>query len=107
MAIIALVTFPEEKAEEFSKLLLSERVCACVNVLKGVNSFYWWETKLENSCEAILIIKTKEALFPKLKRLILNNHPYSIPEIISLKIDQAHQAYLEWINREANAEPGV
>lgn len=103
MAIAVLVTIPEKDAEHLSEMLVRERVCACVNIIKGVKSFFWWQDKLDQAQEAILIIKTKEALFGKLKNLVKNNHPYKVPEIISFKIEQINQEYLEWINKEASA----
>jgi periplasmic divalent cation tolerance protein len=105
MAIAVVVTIPEKEAENLAKRLLEERVCACVNIIKGVKSFFWWEGKIDEAEEVILFIKTKEALFPKLKTLVKNNHSYTVPEIISFKVDQISQEYLEWLNKEANASP--
>lgn len=103
MIIAVLVTIPEKDAEHLSKMLLEERVCACVNIVKGVKSLFWWQGKIDETQEAILIIKTKDSLFGKLKTLIKNNHPYEVPEVISFKIDQINQEYLDWVNKEANA----
>ncbi|MFA5270901.1 MAG: divalent-cation tolerance protein CutA [Candidatus Omnitrophota bacterium] len=105
MVMAVMVTIPEKDAEDLIKLLLSEKVCACVNVIKGVKSFFWWEGKIDEAQEVILIIKTKETLFMKLKGLIRNNHPYKVPEIIGFKIDNINQEYLDWLNKEANALP--
>lgn len=105
MAILVLVTIPEEDAEKLAHLLLEERVCACINIINGVNSLFWWENKIDQAKESILFIKTKESLFPKLQTLVRNNHPYTVAEIISFKIDQINPFYLEWLNREANANP--
>jgi periplasmic divalent cation tolerance protein len=105
MAIVVLVTIPEKEAENLAKSLLRERVCACINIIKGVKSLFWWEGKIDEAEEALLVIKTKESLFTKLKTLIKNNHPYSVPEIISFKIDKINKEYLDWLNKEANAFP--
>jgi periplasmic divalent cation tolerance protein len=86
-------------------MLVQERVCACVSIIKGVKSIFWWQGKVDQTEEAILVIKTKDALFSKLKTLIKNNHPYQVPEIISFKTDQVNQEYLDWVNKEANALP--
>jgi periplasmic divalent cation tolerance protein len=107
MAIVVFVTIPEKEAEGLSQMLLGERVCACVNIVKGVHSLFWWEGKINTAEEALLIIKTKESLFAKLKTLVVNNHPYSTPEIISFKIEQINQKYLDWLNKEANANPSI
>ncbi|MDD5584261.1 MAG: divalent-cation tolerance protein CutA [Candidatus Omnitrophica bacterium] len=105
MAIAVLVTIPEKEAEALATMLLSERVCACVNIIKGVRSLFWWEGKINNADEVILVIKTKDSLYAKLKTMVKNNHPYSVPEIISVKIDQINQEYTEWLNKEASANP--
>jgi len=105
MVIAVMVTIPEKDAEGLVKMLLSERVCACVNIINGVKSFFWWEGKINEAQEVILLIKTKETLFAKLKELIKHNHPYKVPEIVCFKIDNINQEYLDWLNKEANALP--
>ncbi len=105
MVIAVLVTIPENDAENLAKMLLRERVCACVNIIKGVQSLFWWKGKIDEAQEVILLIKTKETLFAKLKELIKNNHPYEVPEIISFKIDNINKEYFDWLNKEANALP--
>jgi periplasmic divalent cation tolerance protein len=105
MVVTVMVTIPEKDAPDLAKMLLQERVCACVNIIKGAHSIFWWEGKIEEAEETILLIKTKESLFAKLKTLIMHNHPYEIPEIIAFKINNINQEYLDWLNREANAVP--
>lgn len=105
MAIAVMVTIPKDSADNLAKNLLQEKVCACVNVIHGVNSYYWWEGKIDDAHESLLIIKTKESLFHKLKTMIKNNHPYSVPEIIGFNISQIDNEYLRWLNEHANADP--
>ena len=105
MVMTVIVTIPEKDAEPLAKMLLSQKICACVNIIKGIQSFFWWEGKIDQAQEVILIIKTKETLFAKLKEMIKNNHPYKVPEIIGFKIDNINQEYLDWLNKEANALP--
>jgi periplasmic divalent cation tolerance protein len=97
MAIAVFATIPEKNAEPLAKLLLESRVCACVNIIKGVKSFFWWEGKIDTAREALLIIKTKNSSFSKLKKVIKDNHPYTVPEIISFKIDKINEEYLDWL----------
>lgn len=105
MIAIILCTIPEKDAQNLAKMLLSEKVCACINIVKGVKSFFWWQGKIDEADEVLLIIKTKETLFVKVKTLIKNNHPYEVPEIIGFKVDNVNQEYLDWVNKEANALP--
>ena len=105
MAIVVNVTVPSDKAQELAKAILEQRLCACINIVGPVESHFWWEGKIETAKEAILIIKTRDALFPQLKIFVENNHPYDIPEVIAFKIDHINTNYMEWLNREANATP--
>ena len=103
MAIVVLVTIPKKNVASFSKLLLRKRVCACVNIIDQISSFYWWEGKIEKGKESLLIIKTKNSKFKKLEEAVKKNHPYSVPEIISLKVNKINKEYLAWIEKEVNA----
>ena len=51
------------------------------------------------------MIKTKDSLFNRLKEVIRNNHPYEVPEIIGMKIDQVDKDYCDWVIKEASAQP--
>lgn len=102
MAIAVIVTIPQEKAEELAKTLLEKKVCACVNILNGVQSHFLWKGKLDFAEEAMMVIKTKETLFPKLKAFIKENHPYDVPEIIGFDITHIDEDYQDWMYKEAN-----
>ncbi len=78
MVVMVLVTIPSEKAEGLAEILLKEKVCACVNIVEGVKSLFWWKGKITTAKESLLIIKTRKSLFPKLKENIKNNYPYDV-----------------------------
>jgi len=86
-----------------ANILLEKRVCACVNVIKDVDSYFWWEGKIAQEKESLLVIKTKESLYSNVKKVVKENHPYEIPEIVGIKIDQINKVYLSWLNVEADA----
>ena len=102
MGLMIFVTIPEKKAKSLAKILLKNRVCACVNIVKGIESLFLWEGKIDEAKEALLIIKTKKSQFSKLKRTITKNHPYSVPEIIAFEIDKINKPYRQWLYKEAN-----
>ena len=52
MGIVVLVTIPKDRAVDFARALLSEHVCACINIINDVKSFYWWKSKIEEVQEA-------------------------------------------------------
>src|SRR4030042_2203053 len=102
MLMLVMVTIPEADAERMANALLEEKVCACVNIVTGVRSLFWWQGKIDTAQEALLLIKTKDLLYTKLQGLIKNNHPYDVPEIVGFSADRTYQPYLDWLITEAN-----
>ncbi|UCG35551.1 MAG: divalent-cation tolerance protein CutA [Candidatus Omnitrophota bacterium] len=103
MAMVVLVTIPAKEAKKMANILLEKRVCACVNVIKDIDSYFWWEGKIAQEKESLLVIKTKDSLYGNIKKVVKENHPYDIPEIVGIKIDQINKVYLSWLNVEADA----
>ncbi len=96
--IVVYVTV--ESAEEGKRLasaLVEERLAACVNRLGPVQSTYRWKGQVERSEEHLLIIKTSEGLFGRLKKRVQELHSYSVPEVIALPIVDGNEGYLKWL----------
>ncbi len=56
-------TYPSlVEAERIGKAVLERRLAACVNILPGMISHYWWEGKIERGEEMVMIIKTRASL---------------------------------------------
>jgi len=98
--VIFVTTDSEEEAHKIANLLLSQRKAACVNIVPRVDSFFWWQGKLDSAQESLLIIKTKASLLPKLIDLVKGVHSYNVPEIIALPIIGGNEDYLKWIDSE-------
>ncbi len=96
--IIVFVTVPNNKFKRIIDQLLTKKLVACINVIKNVSSYYWWENKICTDKESLLIIKTKKVLFKKLLNEIKKVHPYKVPEIISIKMSEGNKEYLNWID---------
>ena len=95
------VTAPKmAAAKKLTNRILSNRLAACVNILPGVHSHYWWEGKKVRGREVLLLIKTRKNLFGKLSRLVLKHHPYEVPEILAFPIAAGHKPYLNWLRHE-------
>ncbi len=77
--------------------LLDRALAACVQILPGIESHYFWEGKRESSAEFLLLVKTRVSRYADLERCVKELHPYEVPEIISLPIDQAFQPYCDWV----------
>lgn len=98
MYIIVFVTCANIKeAKNIAKALVREKLAACVNIISGIQSIFWWENKIDRAKETLLIIKTRKTLFKKLASLVKSLHSYKVPEIIALPIVEGNRAYLNWI----------
>lgn len=98
--MVVFVTVPQDKATALAKVILKEKLVACVNIIKNVQSYFWWEGKIVEEKEAMLIIKTKKTLFKSLEKTIKEHHPYTVPEIIGLEIKKINKNYLDWLIQE-------
>ncbi len=85
-------------AQQLAHRLVTERLVACVNIVPGVLSVYWWQQTLQQEQEWLLIIKTRHSLFEPLANRIQELHPYQVPEIISVPIYQGSPSYLAWLD---------
>jgi periplasmic divalent cation tolerance protein len=98
---VVLVTAPNIKvARQLVKLALTQRAAACANLIPKIESHYWWKGKLEKTAEMLILFKTRASKLVKLEKLILENHPYDNPEIISLNITAGNNRYLNWLANE-------
>ena len=89
-------TISKDVAESFSETLVERGLAACVNMFK-VDSIYRWKGKLEKDEEYLLIIKTSDERLEDLKKYILENHPYELPELIVLDPWMVYEKYGEWV----------
>ncbi len=97
-AIVVLVTTPNRRtSEKLSKLLVGQKLAACVNILPSLHSRYRWKGKIETAREELLIIKTEKSKWNRLSKAIRENHPYQICEILQLPAARGNPAYLKWI----------
>jgi len=91
-------TYPnKELAKKTAKLLVEQRLVACVQMFP-IESVYLWKDELCDENEIILLIKSKTDFFDKIATAIKENHPYEVPEIIQLPIATGLPEYLNWID---------
>lgn len=94
---IVLSTVPTvEKGAEIARVLVSERLCACVNILPGVRSIYLWEGRLNDDSEALLVAKVKNSAVSAYRDRMASLHPYQVPEIVAIEASSVNDSYLAW-----------
>ena len=84
-------------ATSVAENLVSNKLAACVNMVKNVESVYQWQGKIEHDNEILLIIKTTQSLFSRVEQAIQKSHDYELPEIIAVPIQAGEKNYLNWI----------
>ncbi len=100
-ALIVFSTFPDvEQARKAARMLIEQGLAACVTILPGTTSVYRWQGKVEETSEALLMIKTMEAAYPRLEQTIKACHPYELPEILAVATDTGLPEYLQWVIEE-------
>jgi len=101
--IIVLITSDSvEEADHIAQILLNKKKAACVNIVRGIDSYFWWEGKLDSAGENLLIAKTKASLLPEIINLVKKAHSYDVPEVIALPIIEGNPDYLKWIERSVS-----
>lgn len=105
--LVVLVTAPStEEGHTIARSLVAEHLAACVNVVPGVRSVFFWEGQLQEEAEALLVVKTRRERYEALQRRILELHAYSVPEVLALPVAAGSPAYLAWVGETVRAEGG-
>lgn len=98
-AVVVLCTAPDEaSAQELAAKVLSEKLAACVTLLPGASSLYYWQGKLEQEYEVQMLLKSDIRRQGALLACLKSHHPYQTPELLVLPVLHADSDYLSWLN---------
>jgi periplasmic divalent cation tolerance protein len=101
-AVFVYTTYPSVvEAERAGRALVERRLCACVNILPGMVSYYWWQGAVERGDEVVMLIKTRAGLAENVRAAVKDMHPYTTPAILVLPIESVDPDYHAWIVKEA------
>ena len=96
--LLVLTNLPDRAAaERIADLLVEQRLAACANLLAPCRSVYRWKGAVQREEEHPVLIKTTVERYAALEQALRAAHPYEVPEIIALPIEQGLQAYLDWV----------
>jgi periplasmic divalent cation tolerance protein len=100
-AVFVYTTYPSlVEAERAGRALVEKRLCACVNILPSMVSYYCWNGAIERGEEVVMIIKTRASLAVTVSAAVKEMHSYTTPAILVLPIESVEQTYLNWIMAE-------
>ncbi len=83
-----------------ARILVTEQLAACVNIVGGVRSIYRWEGEISDDRETLAVIKTTSERFEEMRSRLVALHPYQVAEVIALPVDAGHAPYLAWVADE-------
>jgi periplasmic divalent cation tolerance protein len=89
----------EETALTIAAALVDQAYAACVNILPGIKSYYYFKGETHLDEEVMLIIKTTQDLFPKVSEIITDLHTYEVPEILMFPVTEGAEPFLDWIRQ--------
>jgi periplasmic divalent cation tolerance protein len=95
---LVLVTAPDRKtARRLAQAALRAKLVACANLVPGIESHYWWNDRIARGKEILILFKTRRQDLRALETLILAEHPYDTPEIITVGLAHGTPRYLAWL----------
>lgn len=102
-AVLVYTTYPSlVEAEKAGRNAVEQRLAACVNILPGMVSHYWWEGKIERGEEVVMILKTRASLADRLRKVLKAGHPNAVPAIMVLPVESVEDTYLRWMMTETD-----
>ncbi len=102
-AVLVYTTWPSiVEAERAGRQILEQRLAACVNILPGMISHYWWQGKIERAEEAVMLVKTRVSLAEQVGAAVKQLHSYTTPAIMVLPVESLDPAYHQWIVQESS-----
>ena len=100
-AVFVYITYPSVvEAERAGRALVERRLCACVNILPGMISYYGWEGAVERGEEAVMIVKTRSSLAERVSSAVKEMHSYTTPAILVIPLESVDKGYLAWLMAE-------
>ena len=97
---VYMTTADEAEAEKIGRVLVETRLAACVNLIPGMRSLYWWKDTIESGSEVVLIAKTRRSLLDDLTAKVRQLHSYEVPCIVAYPVAAGLPAYLQWVADE-------
>jgi periplasmic divalent cation tolerance protein len=100
-AVFVYTTYPSiVEAEKAGRAIVERRLAACVNILPGMVSHYWWEGAIERGEEVVMILKTRASLAEAVRDAVKEMHSYTTPAVLFLPLEGGDPAYLAWLMNE-------
>lgn len=102
---VVLTSAPDRAAADaLAEAVVRERLAACASVVPGVASVFWWDGRVQRAEEVLVLMKTAAERVDALLARAAELHPYEVPELLALPVQEAAPAYAAWVEREVRPE---
>ena len=101
---VIITTCSISDAGNLLRSLLEKRVVACGNIIPQLRSMYWWDGKIQDESEALIVMETSADRADEALITIQTLHPYSVPKIIAWEPSDVNKPYLQWLNKETQQQ---
>lgn len=95
----------DAEAREIAGTIVSERLAACANMLPGMRSLYWWDGRMQEEGETVLLLKTTDELAGRTTARVIELHSYDCPCVVAVPVTAGNPAFLDWVAEEADGKP--
>ncbi|MDR1624956.1 MAG: divalent-cation tolerance protein CutA [Spirochaetia bacterium] len=99
---VATISAPPREAKNLARILVETRAAACVQIIPGVQSVYWWNGAVQTDEEVLLVAKTLKSKLEKITALLKEHHPYELPELVFLPLRGGLEDYIAWIRESVS-----
>jgi periplasmic divalent cation tolerance protein len=103
ISFVYITAADRAEALAVGRILVEERLAACINVLEPMTSLYWWEGRVQEGHEAVLIAKTRPELVERLTRRVKELHSYTCPCVVAWEAAPGNEEYCDWIRGETTS----
>ena len=104
-AVLVYVTCRNmQEAERIGESLIQSRLAACVNIIDGMRSMFWWDGQVEKDQETVLLAKTQVGLVTRLTDKVKSVHSDDCPCVVAVPIIDGNPDFLHWIQEETTSE---
>ena len=101
--VVYITAADEAEARIIGRVLVEEKLVACVNFYP-IQSIYHWDEKMEESSEMAVLAKTSSGLVDRVIDRVKGLHSYEVPCIVSWPIERGNPDYLKWIDESTDEE---
>ncbi len=100
-AVMVYITAGDkQEAERVGKALVESKTAACVNIVDGMQSMFWWDGGVQKENEVVVIAKTKVGLVASLTEEVKSVHSYDCPCVVAVPVIDGNPDFIQWIQEE-------